>query len=199
MNEAEVCWIRGAQIALISQDPALALNPVIRVGDQVAEVIRGHAFTSAQERRTRVGNLLREAGFDQPDHVYSAYPHQLSGGQRQRVAIAQAIACNPALSALAISQPVLWPPSGKLVTEKLSYQVTTTCDANPALTVSVTSNQPVNSLGTSPDWVVLDPHHVQLRAEQDEATRIYTVTVKATDSALSSSASSVSVKVPLNH
>jgi len=104
----------------------------------------------------------------------------------------------PVISGLAVSKPVLWPPNGALVPETLSYTVTTTCDANPALAASVTSNQPVNGDGTAPDWVVIDAHHVQLRAEREEATRVYTVTVTATDSAGSSSSGSVSVKVPLS-
>jgi oligopeptide/dipeptide ABC transporter ATP-binding protein len=96
-SEPELRTIRGREIALVSQDPALTLNPVIRVGDQIAEVIRAHEDVSSKERRERVYNLLGELGFEQPQEIYVAYPHQLSGGQRQRIAIAQAIACRPAL------------------------------------------------------------------------------------------------------
>ncbi len=97
LPEAELRQIRGARIALIPQDPALTLNPVLTVGDQIAEVIRAHIRATRQDRRTRVEELLKEVGFDQPQQIYNAYPHQLSGGQRQRVVIAQAIACRPAL------------------------------------------------------------------------------------------------------
>jgi hypothetical protein len=86
-----------------------------------------------------------------------------------------------------------------MVLETLTYGVAATCDANPVLGVSVTSNQPVNGDGTAPDWVVIDPYHVQLRAERSEATRVYTITVTATDSAGSSSNDSVQVRVPLGH
>lgn len=97
LPEAEMRRFRGAEIALISQDPALALNPVIPVGNQIAEVLRAHIPMTAKERKARVEELLVEVGFDRPRYIYPAYPHQLSGGQRQRVVIAQAMACRPAL------------------------------------------------------------------------------------------------------
>ena len=95
MTEMDLSKVRGKAISLVSQDPALSLNPVIRVGDQIAEVVRAHVTTSRSARRHHVEDLLGSVGFDSPRQVYSAYPHQLSGGQRQRVAIAQAIACRP--------------------------------------------------------------------------------------------------------
>jgi len=97
LPEPELQRIRGGRIALIPQDPALTLNPVLTVGDQIAEVIRAHMRSPRQDRRTRVEELLKEVGFDAPRQIYNAYPHQLSGGQRQRVVIAQAIACRPAV------------------------------------------------------------------------------------------------------
>ena len=97
LPERELRAIRGREISLIPQDPALSLNPVMTAGSQVDEVLRAHLPLTAQQRRERVTELLREVGFDHPEEVYSAYPHQLSGGQRQRIAIAQAVACRPAL------------------------------------------------------------------------------------------------------
>jgi oligopeptide/dipeptide ABC transporter ATP-binding protein len=97
LSERELRAIRGREISLIPQDPALSLNPVMTAGAQVGEVLRAHLPLTAQQRRDRVTELLREVGFDHPQEIYSAYPHQLSGGQRQRIAIAQAVACRPAL------------------------------------------------------------------------------------------------------
>jgi oligopeptide/dipeptide ABC transporter ATP-binding protein len=97
LAEPDLRKVRGKEISLISQDPALSLNPVMRVGDQIAEVVRAHIPMDGSERRQQVEELLRAVGFDRPSQIYSAYPHQLSGGQRQRVVIAQAIACRPVL------------------------------------------------------------------------------------------------------
>ena len=97
LGESQLRSIRGKEISLISQDPALSLNPVLNVGTQIAEVLRAHLQLSAKGRLQRVYDLLQELGFDQPDEIYNSYPHQLSGGQRQRIVIAQAVACRPAL------------------------------------------------------------------------------------------------------
>jgi peptide/nickel transport system ATP-binding protein len=94
LSERELCHIRGKCISLIWQDPALTLNPVISVGDQIAEVLRAHG---RPRRRAYVMESLAEVGFTKPAEVYRAYPHQLSGGERQRIVIAQAVACRPAL------------------------------------------------------------------------------------------------------
>jgi oligopeptide/dipeptide ABC transporter ATP-binding protein len=95
LSEWELRAIRGREISLIPQDPALSLNPVMTAGSQVGEVLRAHLPLTAEQRRKRVMELFREVGFDHPEEIYSAYPHQLSGGQRQRIAIAQAVACCP--------------------------------------------------------------------------------------------------------
>ena len=95
LRERELQPIRGAEISLIHQEPALALNPVLRCGWQVAEVLRAHGQRS--NRRERACELLREVGIEDAGSAYNAYPHQLSGGQRQRVGIAQALACRPQL------------------------------------------------------------------------------------------------------
>jgi len=83
--------IRGAEISLVFQDPLLALNPVLRVRDQVAEVMRAHG------RQGSLESLFGLVGLAATPRMYDAYPHQLSGGERQRVVIAQALACRPAL------------------------------------------------------------------------------------------------------
>ena len=97
MGESDLRRLRGKSIALIPQDPASSLNPVIRVGTQISEVLCAHMRLTGSERRSRVQELLREVGFDDPERIGASYPHQLSGGQRQRVVLAQAIACRPAL------------------------------------------------------------------------------------------------------
>ena len=97
LPESELRPVRGRYISLIPQQPALSLNPIMAVGTQIGEVLRAHVPSTRKERRDRVYELLREVGFEQPNSVYDAYPHQLSGGQRQRIVIAQAVACRPAL------------------------------------------------------------------------------------------------------
>ena len=97
MSESELRELRGRHISIIPQDPALALNPVMKVGNQIAEVLRAHLPLSSNERRQRVEQLLLDVGFDQPAVIYHAYPHQLSGGQRQKIVLAQAVACRPSL------------------------------------------------------------------------------------------------------
>ena len=95
-SQAALQKIRGAQISLIQQEPLLSLNPVIRVVDQVAEVLRAHLTISGDERRQRARTALERVGLAGKS-LQQAYPHQLSGGQRQRVLIAQAIVCGPSL------------------------------------------------------------------------------------------------------
>jgi ABC-type glutathione transport system ATPase component len=91
LGERELQPIRGAAVSMIFQDPMLALNPVMRVADQIREVARAHAVDAP------AGPLLEHAGLEDSPRIRNAYPHQLSGGERQRVAIAQALACRPAL------------------------------------------------------------------------------------------------------
>jgi ABC-type dipeptide/oligopeptide/nickel transport system ATPase component len=97
LPQKELCAIRGREISLVAQDPALALNPVMTAGTQVGEPLRVHFSLSDRERRKRVLQSLSEVGFHNAEEIYSAYPHQLSGGQRQRIGIAQALVCRPAL------------------------------------------------------------------------------------------------------
>lgn len=97
LSEKEIERVRGAEIAFIFQEPALALHPLQRVGDQVADVLRVHRGWSRQRCREEAEAALSEVGLGDSERIYAAYPHQLSGGQRQRVVIALAVACRPAL------------------------------------------------------------------------------------------------------
>jgi len=94
LSEAQMCHIRGKRIAMIFQEPMLALNPVKKIGDQIYEALRVHLNTDKKHAHRRVAELLEEVGLHDADYV-RRYPHQLSGGQKQRVMIAMALACNP--------------------------------------------------------------------------------------------------------
>jgi ABC-type glutathione transport system ATPase component len=89
--------IRGAGISLVFQEPELALSPVMKIRDQVAEVIHAHHDWKWKRCRAEAELALARVGLADSPRIFSAYPHQLSGGQRQRVVLAQALACNPAL------------------------------------------------------------------------------------------------------
>lgn len=95
-SEKELQTICGAQISLISQEPELALNPVIRVGKQIDEVLRAHSRWDRRRRKAEVQEMLLDVGLHDPG-IYDAYPHELSGGQRQRIVIAQALIARPSL------------------------------------------------------------------------------------------------------
>ena len=95
LKEDQLNKIRGNDIGFIFQDPLAALNPLMRIGDQIAETLKYHTKLSEQERQKRVLELLDQVGISHPERVARQYPHQLSGGMRQRVVIAIAIACKP--------------------------------------------------------------------------------------------------------
>jgi oligopeptide/dipeptide ABC transporter ATP-binding protein len=97
LSEAEMCKVRGAEIALIFQEPMTALNPVFTIGDQIAETLVVHGRGNRREAMTKAVELLDAVRIPEARSRVNDYPHQLSGGMRQRVLIAMALACRPSL------------------------------------------------------------------------------------------------------
>jgi peptide/nickel transport system ATP-binding protein len=95
MSDEQLRELRGGKISMIFQDPMTALNPVLTVGDQIAEMIHLHNDCTHQESLVRAGEMLETVGI--PAERAGEYPHQFSGGMKQRVVIAIALACNPML------------------------------------------------------------------------------------------------------
>jgi peptide/nickel transport system ATP-binding protein len=87
--------VRGRGIAMVFQEPMTALNPLMRIGDQMMEMFEAHGLLTPRERRAKALNLAKEVGLPDPERIIRAYPHQLSGGQRQRAMIAMALALEP--------------------------------------------------------------------------------------------------------
>jgi peptide/nickel transport system ATP-binding protein len=97
LDEAEMRKIRGNRISMIFQEPMTSLNPVMRIGDQITEVLRLHQEMTSKAAWAKAVEMLRLVRIPEPERRAQEYPHQLSGGMRQRAMIAMALACRPAL------------------------------------------------------------------------------------------------------
>jgi peptide/nickel transport system ATP-binding protein len=95
LSEEEMRDVRGKDIAMIFQEPMTSLNPVLTIGNQIAEVLLLHEKISRQAAAAKAVEMLRLARIPEPEQRANEYPHQLSGGMRQRAMIAMALACNP--------------------------------------------------------------------------------------------------------
>jgi peptide/nickel transport system ATP-binding protein len=96
-SEARLRELRCSRMGMIFQEPMTALNPVMRCGAQIDEVMREHTALSSRERKAKILDMIREVRLPDPERMYASFPHQLSGGQRQRVMIAMALILEPVL------------------------------------------------------------------------------------------------------
>lgn len=97
LTESEMANVRGEEISMIFQEPMTSLNPVMKAGRQVQEVVMLHRKVSKKEARAEVLRMFEKVGISEPEKRYECYPHELSGGLRQRVMIAMAMICRPKL------------------------------------------------------------------------------------------------------
>jgi peptide/nickel transport system ATP-binding protein len=97
LDEAGFRRLRGARMSMVMQDPKFSLNPVIRIGEQIAEVLEFHTSLDARSRRRKVLEVLEAVRIDDPERVYRLYPHEVSGGMGQRVMIAMMVVLEPDL------------------------------------------------------------------------------------------------------
>ena len=95
ISDAEMLEVRGGEIGMIFQNPTSHLDPVMRIGDQIAEGIRYHQGLKTREARAAATEILEQVGFPDPKRQYDSYPHEFSGGMRQRAMIGVALSCNP--------------------------------------------------------------------------------------------------------
>lgn len=97
LTEKEMRGVRGNDISMIFQEPMTSLNPVMKIGKQIGEVLKLHQGKSKEEAKGIAIEMLTLVGIPRPEKIVEEYPHSLSGGMRQRVMIAMALACNPKL------------------------------------------------------------------------------------------------------
>jgi peptide/nickel transport system ATP-binding protein len=97
LSDKDFQKIRGKEIAMIFQEPMSSLNPSMRCGKQVEEILKQHSELSPSEIKTEILDLFEKVKLPNPERIFKAYPHEISGGQKQRVMIAMAIACKPKL------------------------------------------------------------------------------------------------------
>ncbi len=95
LEEKEMCAVRGREVAMIFQDPMTSLNPFLRVGAQLNEVLEVHERLSRRQAKKKSLEMLARVGISDVERRFSQYPHQFSGGMRQRVMIAMALLCRP--------------------------------------------------------------------------------------------------------
>ncbi|TLQ00350.1 ABC transporter ATP-binding protein [Nesterenkonia salmonea] len=97
LSGSELRALRGNEISMVFQEPMTALNPVLKVSDQLKEAMEVHGVAFGKDALARGVELLRQVGIPEPEQRINEYPHQFSGGQRQRIVIAMAIACHPSM------------------------------------------------------------------------------------------------------
>ncbi|MBG9981047.1 ABC transporter ATP-binding protein [Facklamia lactis] len=97
LTDKQMRNLRGKEISMIFQDSSSSLNPVMKVGKQVEDVLRVHERLGKEARKKKVLEMFQKVGFDDPNQVYASYPHQLSGGMRQRIVISMALIADPNL------------------------------------------------------------------------------------------------------
>ena len=97
LQENELMKIRGSEISMIFQEPMTALNPTMKIGEQLFEVFQSHENINSKEISCRIEKLIKKVKLDNLENLFDKYPHQISGGQKQRVMIVMALSCNPKL------------------------------------------------------------------------------------------------------